>query len=722
MSRIKRGSANLASPSRRIGSGRAQKPGFKAGPRQAAPAAPKPEPDSDSEGEPLLSDEPLLAADELPQPKSRAPVAEDKSLISPETLYADEGEDPRKLLRDAQRKKAAPPSKEKKGSSRAVKPALRERDEDDAGDEEESRPARTPAPPSSAEAEDQDAEDGAGADASNKVTQRMTLKATQRLASSASSSKGKTQGRSLRGGAPKQIGFRTKHMVLGGLALVVFIAIAAGYDPALRAYYLSKLDSGATLEDRKAAAASLYERYKGHSVEYFRARFTSPDENLRGGAVHGLELAARDPAQRKEVIDMLRVELPGANTAGKQIYLAALARIAKTAVEAAAKDGKEFGGPNPPAPADAERIADAVAGILPLSEPAESKEEVRGAAVESLAQLRVPGVCAQLVKLAAGNDEAVKGKARQAIAATALPDAAGALLNASAGPDKALGEECLRAFVAIRDRADAAVLVPLVGEPNPPEVRKQIVEALGKRKSSSKAAEGIALALKDKLPEIRLLAVKAVPLTGLPGTEMGKLDALVNDADEAVSIANAETLGALRDSVSEKVVLQAFKHDLQGPRLEAYVQALGKRSSRKNLEHIGIVMRLLESKPDTAGAVCRAMVKLTLVDGGSTRERERQGWDAERWKKWHANILEREKIRGQAHRSIAEAATHRDADRGLFPKFMKQSAEAVEALEQCIKMSKPDDVEDVAQLEAEMSKASTQQDYFLKHSSSNERR
>jgi HEAT repeat protein len=517
----------------------------------------------------------------------------------------------------------------------------------------------------------------------------------------------RTTKKSLRAAEPVSTGIPKKYIILGSAALILLLVLVAGYSPFMRYWHTKHLDEGPALSDRKAAAEALFERFGPGEIGTFRVRANSENADLREAATHGLELVAKNSGQHPAVIERFAEVLPAADAPGKLVYIAALGRITK-----ALDDKRRATADDAAAKAMTKTINDTVQMLLPRARKDETSGEVRLAAVEALAALRAPGVCQELIKLAATEQGSLRDRARLAIPGTALPEATGDLLKAMASADKDLAQLAKQAFLAIRDQAPSNELVKLVSDPQA-DVRREIVDALGKRAGDGVAAEGIAKALRDELPDIRLIAVQAVPRTGLKGP-MTQLAALVTDKDENVRVATAETLGQLRDPESKKVVLEAFKNDLQGKTMEAFVKALGKRSSGKDMDAIGIVIPLLDSNPQAEASIREALVLLTL-NGQPGRDQQRRAWDAAGWKKWYARILLREKTKDEALTILQDADKQKQGSKKLYPQLLKQTQQGLDMLEKCQEMCTPDDSEDAPNFERLMRKYMINKELFFKH-------
>jgi len=687
----------------------------------------------DSEGSDDSSSQvPLLADDEVPSSApEESPIKVDPSLLSENAIYSDAMDDPRAELRRSLSKRNKPASARtsssgliatdeeskpaEKGSARMTKTSARSSGlmpSTGAADEPAPAPEVSPSRGSQRSIKPGSARSSSAGlnatESSPKSSARMskTSARSSALLPRTETPDGSSSRRSTRSSmvaAKKPLSL--KHKIGAGVLVFTVLVVLGGYDPFMRHWHTTNLDTAATVEERKSAASALVSRYQANALETFQTRFRSTDPLLREASVHGMsQVALTVKGTRKDIIKALSSEVPNANTPGKILYLDALASISQSIVKSAAADKS---------PDDQAALISIAETLIPVTDSVETKLEVRQAAVDALCTLRVKGVCKQLVKLAT-SDKDLKEKARRGIAGTALPDSAGDLLRAAAGTDKELANEAKRAFVTIRDQAKSEDILPLVGPEQPEDVRREIIEALGKRRDDPKAQQGITIALSDPKPEMRILALKAVPITGV--SDMKKLGELIKDPEESVRLANAEILSVLRDGESQKIVLEAFKNDLPGKTMDAYIGALAKRVNRKDLPSINMIVGLFDTNPAAQGSLCKALVQLTLADGGKQREQERTAWGMDKWKVWHARITEREQLRTQAKGVIATVAKQRDASRTLFPKFYEQTKAAVESLEKCIELCKPDDVEDIKTLEAELLSASRQKDYFFKGS------
>ena len=507
--------------------------------------------------------------------------------------------------------------------------------------------------------------------------------------------------------------FSTQQKILAGVAAVLIAAVAIGYKPFLRYWHTKTLDEAPDLSSRKAAADALFEYWGAGILYIFEARVAKPDPLAREAAAYGMELVGRKTPAYQEVVERFKEVLPAADARGKLIFVRALANITSALIDTRGLDK-----PTPEqTESKAKAVKTAVEAFIPCAGAAEQNMDVRLAAVGALCGLRSEGVCKELIKLAGAEtgELRIRERARAGIPATALPDAASELLAAMNGADKELSAVAKEAFIRIRDETPSRQLLPLLSDPAD-EIRRQIVEALGKRSNDDGAKQGISTALKDKAPEIRILALKAVPRTGISGPT-SQLEALVKDSDENVRIAAAETLAELRDPESKTLLLQSFKNDLQGKTLEAYITALGKRSAGKVISEIAIVMPLLDSNPTAESSIREALVLLTR-NNVPEREAQRRAWDAGRWKAWWAKFTEREKMKEAA---VAEIEKIKDSgkkqDRSTYPQLKEALEKQLDVLELCKEKCKPDDLEDMEALKLLVEKYTVVKEFLIKGAS-----
>lgn len=512
----------------------------------------------------------------------------------------------------------------------------------------------------------------------------------------------------------------TKQTILAGVAVVLIAAGVFGYNPCLRYWHTKTLDQAPDLSARKSAAEALFENWGAETLDIFTTRVDRPDPLVREAAAYGMELVGSKTQSYQRVIQKFKDVLPTADAPGKLIFVRALAGVTSVLTDTR--------GPEKPTPEQAESRALAVKtaaeALIPCAQAAEPNIEVRLAAAAALCGLRSEGVCKELLKLAGTETGELRNKARAGIPATALPDAAPELMAAMTGPDKELSAVAKEAFIRVRDETPSRQLLQLFlsslndSHPLNDDVRREVVEALGKRANDDQARLGITTALKDRLPEIRLLALKAVPCTGISGS-VHQLEALVKDSEENVRIAAAETLAEMRDADSKTVLLQAFKNALEGKTLEAYITALGKRSSGKVLSEIAIVMPLLDSNAAAENSIREALVLLTR-NNIPERETQRRAWGAARWKAWWSKITEREKMKDAAVAEIEKIKQDGNRqDRSTFPQLKDALDKQLDVLEQCKEKCKPDDLEDLSTFETLLKNYTIVKDFLIKGASFN---
>jgi HEAT repeat protein len=728
-----------------------------------APRAPKAAPPSDAMDDALLEDEPLLEEGDVPLrngPRNIADAADDEEIAPPAPVSRTAPAAPARpaprpapsAARPALAKPAAAKPAAAAKSASAVRPVAKSGISNRAS---AVAPAASAPPPSRSAPKpisrraapppelnnDIDDDDDIDFDpndpeatkempaapakkkkGSARTSGRRTLSASQRMNiadDEESENDARTSKRSARRSGATSKAVRTGpkipkwKLIGGGVLLLLILVVAIGYKPYMRSQYTKGLTEGASLDERKSSAEKLYDGFPDGAYGVFGEHLDATDAALREAAIGGMGLVAKTArsentpeATRREGAAMKLVEaFQGADASTRAWLLAALDPAIEKIVAAAKPDDET--------PEPVQKIAKA---LIPLSDPAGGDAAFRRSVVASLAKLRAPGVCVQMIKLATSDGE-VKDAARGAIAATALPDAAGELLRAMSSDDKALAESAKRAFVAIRDSAPSEKLLPLVNDPSE-DVRREIVDALGKRKNDSVAAQGITRALGDAQADIRILAVKAVPTTGISGA-MAQLEPLSKDASAEVRVATAETLAKMRDAESYAVLLSVFKNNLEGATLDAYVKALGARASGKDMKNIGMVIGLLDSNAGSEASLCEALVLLSNNGAGAARDRVRKAWSAAQWKAWYAKINERERMRADANAKIKEAQTHRNADRDTFTKIKQMIEVAMEELEKAQAMCEPDDSEDAKAFDKELKQASVAKDYFIKGASFN---
>jgi len=729
VSEPKKISRRVAGPAKAVarpGSNRFAKPVSK---RQEVQTADDAEPDAP------ISDEPLFEDGDVTVLKTKAPIETDQSLVSEDTLYSEEDEDPKEKLRDIQQKSnsqrlAAAKEKEKTGSRSNMSPVkhattsgsdwIKTPDPDAETVEEDLTDTVEEAP------DEEPEEKRTGSRSKMKSASSQRLKDAPRSGGSRRAVKmdddtSRSGRKSVRSSGPGKLFLTTRNKVLLGVGTVLVLAVVIGYGPAIRFYHTKNLDEGATVDVRKNAADALFDCYKdtpsgiGSVYGIYAVRLSPANPELREAAVYGLELVGSHPAGREIALRKIAEEMPTADAAGKTVYIRALKIIAKPLADKAMLNLSK-----PDADA-ALSIAKTLLSVLEISsKPQEPLPfDVRVAAVDAVSTLIVPGVSKSLLTLAKTEKGELRDKARKGFIATALPDVAGELLETMVGDDKELATEAKRSFGRIRTETKSELLLPLVTHPRD-DVRKEIVDALGARTGDTKAAQGITAALSDKLAEIRVLAVKAILKTGISGPST-QLSALVSDPEEAVRIANAETLAQLRDPESKTVILGAFQKNLEGKSLEAYITALGKRFGGKDIASIGMVIGLLDANPAAETSMKQALILLSL-NGQERRRAQRANWTAENWKTWFAKIKERESMRAGAIKKLEAIREQRNADRAIWARLSKEAETNLDILEKCVEMCKPDDMEDVAVLDVDMKKYTTVKEYFFKGASVDVRR
>jgi HEAT repeat protein len=524
----------------------------------------------------------------------------------------------------------------------------------------------------------------------------------------------RTTKRSMRG---KAVGFTiTKtQKILAIVGVVLVIAVIAGYGPVMKSIYTKGIvGPDATVESRKSSVKSLFEFDPEAAYTVCGQAMINPDAGIREAGIYGMELLGKSRSTRGLAISSLGSNIAGADAAGKVLMIKSFGEIAQSMKPA----GDTLAKNDDRAKEDLNDLITISASIMPRAEASsEPAVEVRAASVAALGTMKVPGVCKMLVKIATSGDEELKSKARDGIAMTALPDSAGALLEAVGGPDKALSRVAKDAFVQVRDSAKSEVLAGLVSDPSD-DVRREVVAALAKRSNDKQASMGLIHAIKDKLPEVRASAVKGLPITGMTGSPQ-QLAELVTDSDETVRVETANTLAELRDPESAKIVLEAFKNPMSGKTMSAFVTALGKVTSGKDLKACAIVMGILDRNPGAEASVKEAMALLTQSNAGSSRISERRQWPIDKWKEWWANISEREKLRKNALEKLEALKKHKDDDHSTFPQLMRDVEAQIDTLEKCTDMCTPNDPEDVPLLRDQQHQYTFLKEHFMKNASIN---
>ena len=497
----------------------------------------------------------------------------------------------------------------------------------------------------------------------------------------------------------------TLYIAAGSVVALLLFALI-GYAPFMRYLSTRALDGAETLEQRKQAAQTLYERRDGAAFGIFTARLNSADALTRDASAYGLSLIALDlNASGLAATEELATAAKNADESGKLVFAPLLGLIAEKAAEkiSAKKEGWEA----------FQKYPDASATAL-LPDVKNPSAAVRLKIVESLSKVRAPGVCIALLDVAGHDaDAAIKSKAVEGLPATALPDAVGALLKAVNSTDTNLTKTARNAFVRVRDEAKSADLLPALDDPND-GVRLEIVAALGRRKGDYKAAEAMLKALKDTSAEIRKTALKSIPATGMSGSALQILP-LFSDADVAVRVAAAQALGDLRDPDAHKTLLQAFATNPEGATLDALLAALQKHNTTKDIQSIAVVMEQIGKHPESFKSMSEALVALTNAQTGPKRDAERRQWTLERWNKWWENLSAREKLKGEAVAKLQKADARKQETKKAYPELLKLTIEGLDMLEKCQAMCQPDDLEDVKDFENLLFLYQRKKVLFFKH-------
>lgn len=503
--------------------------------------------------------------------------------------------------------------------------------------------------------------------------------------------------------APQQD--HTRIYIIAGVVFALVIVAAVGYSPFTRYLHTRTLDNGATLDERKRAADSLYARRDGSAYGIFSDRLMSKDALARDASAYGMAQIANELGASSLNATNALADAARSNDNLAKVTLAPL--LGDVAEKAASKMSAKNDGWE-----KYQEYLNTIGKAL-LPDAANPTPDVRNAVVGALAKVRAPGVCAVLLNIAEHDaDAAIKAKAIEGLPTTAMPDAVAALLKAVNSENKDLGKTARNAFVRIRDEAKSPELLPALDDPNE-AVRTEIVSALGRRKNDYKAAEGMAKALKDSSIEIRKLAVKSIPNTGIAKPEV--ILPLFSDADESVRVAAAETLGELRDPEGHKVLLQAFATNPEGKTLDALIASLAKHGATKDIPSIAVIMDQLAKHPESFKSMSEALVRLTNAQQGPKRDAERREWTMERWKKWWANLEAREKLKDEGLAKLKKADSRGGESKKVYPELLKMTVEGLDAIEKCIEMSKADDVEDIKDLERLQFEYGKKKELFFKH-------
>ncbi|MFH0939021.1 MAG: hypothetical protein V1899_07055 [Planctomycetota bacterium] len=645
---------------------------------------------------PVISDELLITeADEQVISKRMPRIDADMALISEDSLYSDE--DPLEKLRNKStgqpiQKSVAPQplktasSQSNRATASVVAPATKPNHE--TKKLQETKPSSTAIPAKEAEKPDEETRKTLPAatarpkSGASRVSARQLPKVSSGENASASR---RATSRSVRlESKPQPIPLKFK--IFATVAIVLILLVIVVWKPFWKQLYIQQLDNtAASVELRKSAALKLFNGYVSDAFAIFSVRLSESDANTCATALYGMQLVAKDRINGIKPLERLVEELGKCDPGIKPLFVKTIAETCKVYQQLSRSENE--------AKLDVERLQIIAKTMIPLTE-SDQKLEIRLACVEALQELSAPGVCQQMLKLASTEKGDLRDKALRNIAATALPEAVGDLLGVIASPDKLLAEEARRGFVMVRDSAKSSALRPLLNpEKNPPEVRREIVAALGKRSKDIVVQKSMQDALRDPLADIRILALKAIPVTGMLVTQL--LGNLVDDPDETVRIENANTLAVLSDEDSRQVVIEAFTKNLQGKTLEAYVRALGRRSSgTRDMKALAMIMPLLERANVENSSILEALVLLTLNGQGAKRSELRRGWSVAKWKSWYANLIQREKLTKVALDQLYDCDKQRHADKREYKRLMDLTDQGLEKLTQCKAMCQPDDPED----------------------------
>lgn len=497
----------------------------------------------------------------------------------------------------------------------------------------------------------------------------------------------------------------TRIYIIAGVAAALVLVAAVGWSPFTRYLQTRTLDGAATLEERKRAADNLFARRDGAAYGIFTERLSSKDALARDASAYGMTLIAKELGTTG--LNATN-ELANAARSGDNLAKTAIApMLGEIAEKASAKISTKGDGWE-----KYQEYLNTISKAL-LPDATNPTPDVRSAVVGALAKVRAPGVCMALLNAAEHDaDAAIKAKAIEGLPTTAMPDAVAALLKAVNSENKELGKTARNAFVRIRDEAKSPELLPALDDPNE-AVRMEIVAALGRRKADYKAAEGMAKALKDSSVEIRKLAVKSIPTTGVAKPDV--ILPLLTDGDESVRIAAAETLGELRDPEGHKALLQGFATNPEGKTLDALIASLTKHGTTKDIPSIAVIMEQLNKHPDSFKSMSEALVRLTNAQQGPKRDAERREWTIERWKKWWANLSAREKMKEEAVAMLNKAYSRRDENKKAYAELHTITVEGLKLIEKCIEMSKADDAEDIKEFERMQFEYQKQKELFFKH-------
>lgn len=584
-------------------------------------------------------------------------------------------------------------------------------DEEDEEDEEaeEEPPARaTRRPGSSAGAPRPSARGGerAGARASARGERAGRLSDRKAAGSSGRASRRGKAGESEAEGDPKtsrrgsmrlsqrreaQPFFTLKKKILIGLVLVLGVGGAIAYNPVKEMMLMAKLTEGATTEDKKSAAAGLY-NWQGKPILMTFSRMlesSESDEGTREACAYGLSLGAKskDESGREVALTQIGETLKGSNADAHKAVTVYLADIAKVLVEDHYETHQKL----------------LASSLFPVT-AAGTESELRMAAISSLAQMPVEGVCEKLLEIAKSDTGPAREKALKGIDTTAIPSAVGALLTSMADEsDKQLADVARAGFAKVRNTAPVDKLVAQLDHKNE-VVRLEIVKALESKPGVDAAREGLVKAFKDAAMAVRLEAIGAVPKMNLGATQVAHLAGPIADAEESVRVKTAEVIAELRDDTTWKLTIGAFQHPMAGKTLEAFLKTLGVRGKlrnasgkRKDMEPIKMMMALLNKESGAEAAVREALTQLTLVTGYPRREATRRGWSKEQWNAWWDNVMARDKVEQEMATAYEECKKHADMKfKPEFNTYYQKMVTVMELLEKCVKMSEAEDPEDKA--------------------------
>lgn len=481
---------------------------------------------------------------------------------------------------------------------------------------------------------------------------------------------------------------KMKIMIGGGAILVLVAAIA--WNPVRKKMLISSLEAGDA-----SAAKELWAWQRAEAFEVFASHLKGAPANVRDASLAGITEAAKEGS--KDAIK-LAAELIKDGTEEEKI--AGIKSLLPAAESFAESRGSKTGGE-----AAMKGMEDLVPVFILAAKKDEPSESVRLPAIQGLGKMPAPGGgCATLLKIIKEEKGPVREAALRGVETSAMPDAVGDLLRDMADPeDKQLAQVARNGFIKVRDRAETKDLTPLLDNKSD-EVRLEITKALAVRKGDALASKGIGKAIGDSAVQVRLEALKAVPTMGLSPDDLGKLEARITDSSEEVRVATAEAIASMHEETTWKILLQSFEKGLEGKTLQAFVKTLGSRGSersrktgRKDLNAISIVMASLDKNPGAAASVGEALALLTASSSQKVpagREDQRRRWSPDQWKAWYANVKKRDAIETSAMDLLKNA----DKLKGNFDKYpeaQKMTEQGLDKLDECIKLSATNDPEDV---------------------------